>query len=300
MANAKKQGYEDGYTECLAEGRRIASADMGEIECEAYDDGYSVGYEAGKTFGINWAESEHETKLPRIQEDADYARETILLCTIQKIDYVTNGTVRRVFACCQDMTCFEHNMETVVEHQFKYGTGCPRLCSKDERGDDTNCAKVYDREQADGEAQGFERGRNAGHSQGHQKGYTKGYARGFIVGHLQGNDDNWGSAYNEGYADANAEEDGRLDAAYKKGVDAAEETLKPRLASERQSGKNLGYNSGWDDGYEAHKSMRNRQEAEEAAEAFASTWDVGGSGETRDDGWGQADQSVGWEQLDEW
>ncbi|KAI4676244.1 uncharacterized protein J4E84_009641 [Alternaria hordeiaustralica] len=92
IANAKEQGYEDGYTEGLAEGRRIASADMSEIECEAYDNGYSVGYQTGKIFGMDWVEVEHEMKLPRIQEDAGYARETILLSTIRKIDYVTDGT----------------------------------------------------------------------------------------------------------------------------------------------------------------------------------------------------------------
>ena len=301
IANAKEQGYEDGYTEGLAEGRRIASADMSEIECEAYDNGYSVGYEAGKIFGMDWVEVEHEMKLPRIQEDAGYARETILLSTIRKIDYVTDGTVRRVFACCSDMTCSRHRRETVVEHQFNYGKTYPRLHSQDHEGNDTDCVKEYTRGQADGEAQEYEKGQNARQSQGHQKGYSKGYAQGVTAGRSQGKAGVRKNGYNEGYADANAGFDGRLDAAHRKGVDAVEETFKPRLDSERQAGKTLGYNSGWIDGYEAHKSMRSRQEAEEAEqaeEALASSWDVSSGGEPRDDGWGQADDSVWWGQAD--
>ncbi|KAI4907868.1 hypothetical protein J4E90_009276 [Alternaria incomplexa] len=296
IANAKEQGHEDGYTQGLAEGRRIASTDRGEIECEAYNDGYSVGYEAGKTFGMDWVEAEHEIKLPRIQEDAGHARETILLSTIRRIDHSEDGTIRRIYACCADMTCSDHRREIEVQHQFRYSQEYSYRYSDDWASGDPEFVQEYTRGKVDGEAQGYEKGRNAGQSQGHQKGYAKGYARGFTVGHSQGNDDNWESAYDEGYADANAGFDGQLDAAHKKGVDAVEETFKPRLDSERQAGKTLGYNSGWIDGYEAHKSMRSRQETEEAekaaeaAEALANSWGMGGDGDPRDDGWGQLDQ----------
>jgi flagellar biosynthesis/type III secretory pathway protein FliH len=206
VTNAKEQSHEDGYTQGLAEARRIASADVSEIEGKAYEDGYSVGYEAGKTFGMNWVEMEHKTQLPRIQEETEYTRETTLLSTIQKIDYVADGKVRRIFACCPDMTCSAHGEETVLEHQFSYGN-----YSRGAEDDaDTDRVNEYIRGNADGQAQGYERGRSAGHSQGHQKGYTKGYA----VGRSQGQDGVWQEGYSKGYADANADDDGRLTEAY--------------------------------------------------------------------------------------
>jgi flagellar biosynthesis/type III secretory pathway protein FliH len=110
------------------------------------------------------------------------------------------------------------------------------------------------------------------------------------VGRSQGHNDVWEKGYSKGYADANADDDGRLNEAYQEGVEATENTFKPRLDRERQTGKDLGYNSGWDDGYEAHKTTCSRQAVEEADEVIESAWaaDNGASWDV-----GQPDNSGG-------
>jgi hypothetical protein len=154
MEEYLQRNIEEIKPQMLQEARRLnlplprrSQLDM--VKGKARNIGYQTGYGIGHLDG--YVEG---------SKDADYQRKTINLSTIKRIDYSDDRKVRRVHACCQDMSCEDHQTDKVVEHQFFYGRDAVRQPA----------------DPVPGHALAYTNGRTAGYSQGHAKGRAVGKA----------------------------------------------------------------------------------------------------------------------------